>query len=83
MARVRIGEQQVKLAGAQLAIDGINLALELAGELRVVLGQLVQLDEVFRTALEPVPGLDLFPKIGRLAGVTSGLPRIVPDTRLG
>jgi hypothetical protein len=55
----------------------------LAGQLRIVVSQLVQLDEVFCASLEPVPGLDLFPQVSRLAPVPSGLRRVVPDPRLG
>jgi hypothetical protein len=61
VVRVGVGEEHVELAAAQLAVDRVQiaLALELAGQLRIVLGQLVQLDQVLGPALEPVPGLDL------------------------
>jgi hypothetical protein len=55
----------------------------LAGQLGIVLGQLVQFDEIFGAALEPIPGLDLLPEIGGLACVPTGLRRVVPDPRLG
>ena len=83
MTGVGVGEKDVQLAPAQLAVDRVQLALELAGQLGIVLGQLVQLDQVLGLALEPVPGLDLLPEVGRLAPVPAGLGGVVPDAGLG
>ena len=61
MAGVGVGEEDVQLAVPELAVELVELGLQLARQLGVVLRQLVQLDQVSGPAFEAVPGLDLFP----------------------
>jgi hypothetical protein len=83
VAGVRVREEQVELAAAQLAVEPVQLGVQLRGQLGVVLGQLMELDEVPGPPLQPVPGLDLLPEVRRLAGVPAGLGGLVPDPGLG
>jgi hypothetical protein len=46
-------------------------------------GQLIELDHVARTPLEPVPRRAELSVLGSLARHLPGVLRIVPDTRLG
>jgi hypothetical protein len=54
----------------------------LALELSVVAGQLIELDEVTRPALEAIPRRDELAVLARLAGQLPGQARIVPRARL-
>lgn len=83
MTGVRVGEQKVQLPLAQLAFQGGLLGSQLAFEVRVSRGEFRQLDEVASTALQGVPGLDLFPILGCLPGLPACRPRVVPGTWLG
>jgi len=83
VVRIGVGEEDVELARPQLAFQRGQLGVKLAGQLLVVRRQLVQLDQVFGAALEPVPGLALVPQVRCLAGVLAGLGRVVPDPGLG
>ena len=83
MAGVRIGEQQVELARAQLFLERRSFLIHLALQVAVTLGQLHQLDEVARAPLEAVPRSELLTQLRRIARHLTGAPGVVPDSRLG
>jgi hypothetical protein len=83
VAGVRIREEQVQLALPELALDGRQLLLELPAELDVIVRQVLQLDQVLRPLLQPLPGGDLLTELRSLAAVAPGLRRVVPDPGLG
>jgi hypothetical protein len=80
---VGIREEQVQLPLLKLGGQGLQLAGELARELRIARRQLVQLDQVGRAPLQALPGLDLPACVGSLPRRAPSLDRIVPDAGLG
>jgi hypothetical protein len=67
----------------QLALERGLLLLDLPGQLVVLVAELLQLDEVARSPLEAVPGLDLVAVLRCLAGQASRRGRVVPRARRG
>jgi hypothetical protein len=55
VARVRVGEQEVELALPQLGGDRAQLLRDLLAQLGVILGELVELDQITRAPLELLP----------------------------
>ena len=82
MARVGICEEQVELARAQLSLQCRPLLRDLAFEIGVVLGKLLQLDEVTGAPLEAIPGRDELAMLGSLACQLTRATWIVPRARL-
>ena len=82
MIRVRVGEEQVELSLAQLVADRRTLAIELLAQLAVVPGQAVELDEVARAILEPLPRARELAMLGGFACVLPRSPWVVPGAGL-
>jgi hypothetical protein len=82
VARVGIGEEKVELARPQLALDGRALVRHLTLEVGVILGQLLQLDQVARAPLEAIPRGDQLAMLGSLTGQLTGSTWVVPRARL-
>ena len=83
MVGVWIGKQQVQLVGTELLGDGSALLVDLAFEVGVVLGQLLELDQVASTPLESIPGRDQLAVFGCLAGRLAGAAGVIPRAGLG
>ena len=83
MIRVRVGEEKVQLARAQLARDLGPLLIDLGLQVGVALGELVELDQVARSALELFPRFDELTVLRRFACELARTRRIVPDAGLG
>jgi hypothetical protein len=83
VARVRVGEQQVQLVGAQLALERIPLLRDLTLEVGLSLGELVELDQVTRPALEAIPRRDELAVLGRLPCQLARASWVVPRAGLG
>jgi hypothetical protein len=81
--RVRVGEEQVELALAQLVGDRRSLALELVAQLLISAGKAVELDEVARAILELLPRARELTMLGGFARLLPRSPRVVPRARLG
>jgi hypothetical protein len=79
---VRIGEQQVELASAQLRGDRLLLLRDLYLQLGVILGELVELDQVARPAFELVPGRDQLVVLRGFAREVARAVGVVPDAGL-
>src|SRR5438445_253805 len=71
---VGVGEEKVELVRAELVLDRRALLLDLRLELRIALGQLVQLPEVTGPPLEAVPGGDQGSVVGALTRHLAGAP---------
>jgi len=80
--RIWIGEEQIKLARAQLGRDRRLFFGDLLGQLRVARRQLVELDQVAGALLQLFPGFDQLPVLSCFARQPTGAARVVPDTRL-
>lgn len=83
MIRVGVGEEQVELAGSQLARDLRALLFDLLLQLGIVLRKLIELDQVARAALELVPRIDELAVSGRFTRQVTCAGRVVPDAGLG
>ena len=82
MIRVRVGEEQVELARAQLGRDRRLFFGDLLRELGVAGGQLVELDQVAGPLLQQLPGLDEIAILGCLARERTRSARVVPNAWL-
>jgi hypothetical protein len=82
VVRVRGGEQQIELVAAQLGRDLGALGGDLSFQVGVVVGELIQLDEVAGAALEPVPRRDQVAMLTGFAGELAGAARVVPRAGL-
>ena len=83
VAGVRIGEEQVELAPAELIGDSHAFLSHLLLELRIALCQLVQLHEVAGAPLQTLPRVDNLPVLGTLARDLARRARVIPRPRLG
>ena len=83
MIRVRVSEKQVQLASTQLGCDCGALLRDLFLQVSVALSELIELYEVARPPLEPVPGRDLLTVVRRLARKLTRARGVVPDAGLG
>jgi len=82
VVRVRVREQQVELARAQLALDRRPLLGDLLLQVGVVFGELLQLDQVGGAALEAVPGRDELAVLRRLTRPLAGAAWVIPRAGL-
>ena len=81
--RVRVGEQEVELARAQLRGKCVSLLRDLRFELGVALRQLIDLNEVTGAAFDAIPCRQQLPVLRCLARNRARARRIVPRAGLG
>ncbi len=79
MPGVWIGEQEIELVGAQLAANLRELCRDLLAQVGVAFRQLIQLDNVARTPLEPIPRRDQLAILGGLSRHLTRLSGVIPD----
>jgi len=82
VSRVRISEKQVQLASTQLGCDRAALLRNLLLKVGVALSELIELYEVARPPLEPVPGRDQLTVLRRLARQLTRARGVIPDAGL-
>jgi hypothetical protein len=78
VTRVWVGEEQVQLALPEFGGDSPQLLVDLLTQLGIVLGQLLELDDVARPPLELGPGCGQFAVLEGLARLVTRRCRIVP-----
>ena len=83
VVRIWIGEEEIQLSSTQLGRHGRAFLRHLRLQVGVALGELIQLDEVTRAALEPVPGGNQLAMLRRLARQLTCARGVVPDAGLG
>jgi hypothetical protein len=84
--RVGIVEEKLQLALLQLAAERLELAADLGRQLVVLVRQLGELEQVARTRLETLVGVELVAQLRRFPGQRAGSRGVVPDagrTQLG
>jgi hypothetical protein len=67
----------------ELALEVVQLAGDLVGELGVPFPERAQLHQVVSMFFQPLPGADLLAELRSLPGVAAGLPGVLPDPGLG
>jgi len=83
VARVGVGEEEVELTLPKLERDRVRLARELRRQLRVVVREVGELDQVAGAPLELLPRRDQFAVLKRFARAVSRRRRVVPGAWLG
>jgi hypothetical protein len=80
---VGIVEEQGQLTIVELALQRLQLRLQLLGQLGILLGQLAELDQIAGAPLQLIPDGGLVPVLGGFARKLARPRRVVPDVRGG
>ena len=83
MVGVGIVEEQRQLAVVELALQRLQLRLQLRGQFGILLGELAELDQIARAPLQLVPDRGLVPVFGGFTRKFARPGRVVPDVRGG